>query len=82
MLLEANTFTRSAPSSFSLRTAALICSGSPVCAVIGCNEVNKRGPGMIPRLIASRSGLSAAEPTLWTVVNPPRSVAHALPSFP
>ena len=36
-----------------------------------------RGPGISPSAVALRSGISAVEPTLRTVVKPAISVTHA-----
>ena len=51
--------------------------GVPVRSFIEPSEVRIRGPGSTPRAMASRSSLSLAAPTLWTVVNPLISVVQA-----
>ena len=74
MLAEAKILIRSAPSAFFLRMSSRICSGVHFAFAIEPSDVRMRGPGSTPRLIASRSGLSDAAPTLCTVVKPAISV--------
>jgi hypothetical protein len=74
LLFEANIFTRSAPSAFTLRTKARIASGVPVFSLTGLIEVSRRGPGRMPRAIAARRSTSEGEPMLCTVVKPDISV--------
>ncbi len=77
LLFDANSFTRSAPSAFILRTNARIASGVPLFSVTGVIEVSSRGPGTMPRAIAARRSTSDGEPMLCTVVKPDINVTYA-----
>src|SRR5206468_950490 len=70
MLADAKILTTSARSAFSRRTSWRISSGLPLFSLSGRIAVSRRGPGMIPRSMASRTLTSEGSPTLCTVVKP------------
>jgi hypothetical protein len=77
MLCEAKTLMTSAPSSAALSTCARSTSTGSDSSDSGSMAVRMRGPGSVPRAMASRSGLSIGAPSDCTVVTPPSSVRYA-----
>ena len=83
MDFDAKILITSAPAALKRRTTARSESGLPPAerSFMEPSDVSTRGPGMVPRLMASRSVPLSSSPMLCTVVKPACSVAHALPAW-